>query len=443
MDAISKSGGSVLNVRIMFSYPDGTMVADSNNLVTFAYQNSINELPMGNFVINDTHNTVSNLYSGVSGVIIFMGTQEDDKNNKVSSIPFIITSVNRLASGNSTHYNISWIYGNHLTLQSKTFAVKGNSIDAIKGVAKQFESNFSDTVTLKSDAPTDVMTWRFIYDDYKSCLNKVISKSYIKNDNLIWYIDDVNDINIISSYNSEYINASTELFVKDINTNTDISNTVVNINKPLMRKWLYSSYIPSDVTGENLNKLYPIVNLSGTPDGEVIASNCNGNCFASTISANGDTTQSDIDTKINKPANTTYSPKTDAVNHYRYYPNNTHKMYALAPTFREYKDATHVKKISIVLKNVMGPHLGSVCSILCNNSTTESTGNTTYDTIYTGTYILVSRSIVYNAVKLQNLKKTNKGYIEFITTLEFMSNDINNKGYDAVLKLYKDVQVNA
>ena len=444
MTTPSRSNGKVLDVRIALSVPTGgSIFADSSNLSNFSYINKINELPMGKFTVADNNNSLSTVISGYEGLIIFRNTEDDANDTKSSAIPFVITDVTRAKSGAIPEYEISWVYGNHLTLQCKHFIAKGNSVDAIKAVASQFNDTFTDNITTnKIDLPTDTMTWRFVYDEFKDALAKVINNSYAKNDYLFWYVDDVNSARVISSFNSEYSTTGSNLFVYDVSTNSDISNTVVNITNPPMKKWLYSNYSPNDITGANLNKLFPAVVLSGTPTGDVVTSNCDSSCFSSIISTSGDTSQSDIATKLNLTLPIVYPPSSSAIKPVRYYPNNSHKMYALAPTFREYKYATYVKTITIVLKNVIGPRLGTVCSILCNSNTAQATGDTTWDTITTGNYILVSRAITYDANKLSptTIKPTANAYVEFVTVLEFISNDVNNKDFDYVLNLYKQIK---
>jgi hypothetical protein len=79
------------------------------------------------------------------------------------------------------------------------------------------------------------------------------------------------------------------------------------------------------------------------------------------LQSNGDTSKSTILEQTGmKDKNAVYGD----LRIIRNYPNNTHKMYSLAHTIREYYISTYAKNVHMYLYNTLGPEIGSKVSVV-------------------------------------------------------------------------------
>jgi hypothetical protein len=179
-------------------------IFEMGNILSFTFNNSINKKPSGEFIINDTDGTTLYEMSGNYGSIMFsnIGDGLDDKN---SSISFIVDSMLKVSQVNkTTTYKVIWSAGSPELLMKESWAVIGNSVDAMIAIGKKYKTKTTELMTAsKFPLPSDTMVWRYITDNAWESYNRTITKSYSNDDYMFWVFDDLNNNIKISSFKFE------------------------------------------------------------------------------------------------------------------------------------------------------------------------------------------------------------------------------------------------
>ena len=107
-------------------------------------------------------------------------------------------------------------------------------------------------------------------------------------------------------------------------------------------------------------------------------------------------------------------------------------MYSFADTYREYKLATHAKRVELQIYNNLGPPLGSKVSFIKTSDAYKS-GDASYDKVVSDKYILIEKVISYN-VKKANVAGGNETMASsnFITKLTLISDNFTTDITQAV-----------
>lgn len=435
-----KAGGKILNLILELNINGNGVVLSDSEILKFQYINKINTPPKGEMEIIDRGSQFEIPTSGTQGKIWFKNTSDTDV-DKASIIYFTIdTIVKNPREGTNATYTITWTNGILKSLGKQTYAVKGNSIDAIMQSAEKYSYKFEDGITPKGGTkPTDVMVWRYIGNTMWMSLDETIQHSHIKDDYMFWYFDDVNSVYKISTLKLEDGNASKHVMVYNENASSGQDDAVMYKKDLGVTLWAYTNVTMSNTFGADRDKLFPMVVFSGITEGDINKAECSSECFSSVLKTSGDNSQE----AISKHMGIEGPQKYGEVKHVRNYPNNTHKMYSLAPVFRDYKISSYGKCLTVVLKGTIGPSLGSKVSVLCLNNDAKQKGDTTFNKIYSDEYILVEKNMSYLTVKKTALgKEAGNGSADVHTVLRFVSNRLGDERfkdvYDFMNKITKD-----
>jgi hypothetical protein len=263
-------------------------------------------------------------------------------------------------------------------------------------------------------------------------LSTVVNNSYLKNDYLFWTYDETHDYLRLSTLGFEKARQDTNLFVYSTNAYTSGDESKVKIKKPELTIWAYDSMVRSEEVGKSREHLFPNVSFSGVVDTELKQAKFNKNCFADVVNSMGDDKQNEI------IAGTGMDDKTNTYGNLqvkRHYPNNGHKMYSIADTYRKYKLHTYNKILYITIYNSLGPAVGTKCSVLVNGNNIKIRGYNV-DTTYTDSYIIDSKFVTYTTNVVKTTGRTvSTGTALFSTTLRLISDNFGDSGYKAVLDL--------
>jgi len=415
----------------------GNLVYTSNSILDFNYVNEINRAPSGVFTLTDLNSDFLAIKSGDDGVIFFIGSS-DDKNQKQSSISFIIDEIQELLnSGANTAYIIKWSAGIKSLLKKETRAFKGNSIDSIVDTCNSYQYNVNNYFELYGyESPSDTMTWRFIQNNFWESMDTVISKSYLKNDYMFWAVDDVNDVIKISSLNLENSFDIENIFIYSIDANTSDMESKAQLLTRDVTIWSYAEDIRTNELGKNRDKLFPNVSFSGVTNGEFNQAKFNQKCFLSVLQSMGDNKISELQDV------TGFNAMNDVFGDLqirRHWPNNTHKMYSLSDIYRDYKISTYGKVIYVKIYNNIGPELGSKCAVMTYSRNMSVVGES-YDNIYTDTYILHSKVIKFKTVEATTTGRIKgTGNAVMITILKLVSEHYNSSGFENTMTFFNSI----
>lgn len=408
------------------------------NIVSFSFNNSINKKPFGEFIINDTNNDALYEMSGNYGSIVFynVGDSLSDKN---SAISFIVDSMVKISSVNqTTTYQIMWSAGSPESLAKNTWAIKGNSVDALLGIGKKYNIKTTDLMAIENfNKPSDSMVWRYVSDNIWDAYDRTISKSFSNDDYMFWVFDDINNYIKISSFKFEYAREESNLMMFSENARTAVDYVKTILDKPKITVWAYGDNAQFNNLGETRDKLFPNIAFSGINNGEMNKSGCVGPCFDSVLQSNGNTSKDSIieQTGMNDK-NAIYGDLCVIRN----YPNNTHKMYSLSSSIRDYYISTYAKHIHLNLYNTLGPEIGSRVSAIMYSNDRKLYGNK-IDTQYTDEYIITDKTITLSHL-VPTIKGTmvTKNSTEVSVVLKMRSNHLRDEGYIKTKKLYDSIQ---
>lgn len=413
-------------------------IFEMGNILSFTFNNSINKKPSGEFIINDTEGTTLYEMSGNYGSIMFsnIGDGLDDKN---SSISFIVDSMLKVSQVNkTTTYKVIWSAGSPELLMKESWAVIGNSVDAMIAIGKKYKTKTTELMTAsKFPLPSDTMVWRYITDNAWESYNRTITKSYSNDDYMFWVFDDLNNNIKISSFKFEKAKQDSSLMIFSENAKTSVDHVKTILDKPRLTVWAYGNNTRYNNLGDNKDKLFPNVAFSGANNGELNNAGCVGPCFDSVLQSNGDTSKSTILEQTGmKDKNAVYGD----LRIIRNYPNNTHKMYSLAHTIREYYISTYAKNVHMYLYNTLGPEIGSKVSVVMYSNDRKVRGNL-IDTQYTDEYIITDKTISFSHLTPTITGSTvTKNTTEISVLLKMKSNHLKDEGFETVKKLFDSIQ---
>jgi len=413
-------------------------VFNNATIVAFAYNNSINQKPSGEFILVDSNSDTLIERSGDFGSIIFSNVT-DTTTDKTTILPFIVDDMMRINVSNSNStYKITWSAGTKETMVLNTRAVKGSSIDAMVDVAKFFKYKLVERMSdAKYDKPSDSMIWRYISDDMWDSFERTINRSYLYNDYLYWAFDDVNNCVKLSSFKFEDAMEDKNLFIYSDNAKSSSDTVKTYVDKPKLTIWSYGDSSRQNNIGSNKDKLFPNVAFSGVNNGEMNQAGCQGPCFNSVLKSTGDNSQDMIMKNTGLTGKNDVFGKLEVV---RNYPNNTHKMYSLAPTIRKYKLATYGKALYIQLYNTLGPEIGSKVSVVYFGADRKVRGMNV-DTTYTDRYIITEKRVKYTTVT-GNMRGNTvaKDSTEVSVMLKLVSDHLGTEGFDDVSKILDQIK---
>lgn len=428
MTSVNANANSILIV-VKFD----TVTFTSTDITNFDLISSLNGVPGGQFLVNDKNSDFIKQKSGDYGIMAFNDINADG-NQQLGAIPFIIDEFTEESkSDNNTVYRIKWTAGVNTALNKKNGYFKGTSFDALLDIAKKYGVKMVELVsTTNFDKPSDSMTWRYIQSNMWEALSTVVNNSYLKNDYLFWTYDETHDYLRLSTLGFEKARQDTNLFVYSTNAYTSGDESKVKIKKPELTIWAYASMVRSEEVGKSREHLFPNVSFSGVVDTELKQAKFNKNCFADVVNSMGDDKQNEI------IAGTGMDDKTNTYGNLqvkRHYPNNGHKMYSIADTYRKYKLHTYNKILYITIYNSLGPAVGTKCSVLVNGNNIKIRGYNV-DTTYTDSYIIDSKFVTYTTNVVKTTGRTvSTGTALFSTTLRLISDNFGDSGYKAVLDL--------
>lgn len=430
----NKSTGKQLEITIDLQ---GSMFY-TNNLVSFIFNNSINSKPYGEFIIIDTNSDALYEMTGNFGSIIFSNV-DDSVEGKSSIINFVVDAMIRLTTTNTNStYKILWSAGTEVSLKKNTWAVNGNSIDAMLEVGKRYGIKSSETLSVANyNKPVDAMTWRYVSDDIWDSFDRTVNRSYFGNDYVFWAYDDINNYIKLSSFEFEYAKEDSAILTFSENAKTSMDASRIILDKPRLSIWSYGESIRFNNLGSSRDKLFPNVAFSGVNDGEMNKAGCVGPCFDSVLQSTGNNTKEQVLTQTGfSDKNAVYG----GLKVIRNYPNNTHKMYSLAPTVRDYVKSMYAKSLHVYLYNNIGPEIGSKVSVITYANDRKLYGPV-IDTVYTDSYIIADKIISMNNVTptmtgAMGTKNSN----EITVVLKLISKNMNNEGFEAVNKLYAAIK---
>src|SRR5574343_141636 len=430
----SKSTGKQVSISINLK----CSVFYMGSIIAFTFNNSINKKPSGEFIINDSNSDALQEMSGNFGSIMFYNNNDgvEDKN---SVINFVVDAMLRIDStnGNST-YKIMWSAGSSTSLKKDTWAVSGTSIDAMLEIGKRYNVKTTELMSsLNYTRPVDSMVWRYVSDNAWDAFERTIVRSYAGNDYLFWVYDDINNTMKLSSFQFELAKQDSSLMLYSDNARTTSDDAKTILDKPKLTLWAYGATTRFNNLGESKGKLFPNVAFSGVNNGEMKKAGYVGPCFDSVLQSNGNNSKDAILKQSGfQDKNAMYGD----LRVVRNYPNNTHKMYSLAPTVRDYYISTYAKSINMYLYNTLGPEIGTKVSVLMHSNDKKLHGNS-IDTQYTDEYIITDK-----IVKFSNLSPTNTGKMvtknttEVSVLLKMSSNHLKDEGFDSVKKLFDLIQ---
>lgn len=412
----------------------GNVTFTSSEITNFDLINSINGVPQGQFYVNDKNSDFLKQKSGDYGMMLFRDTTGDGSQS-LGAIPFIIDEFAQESDASSnTLYRIKWSAGFPSILGKKSYAFKGSSFDAILDIAKQYEMKITEFIsTTKYNKPSDSMTWRCIQSNMWESLTNVVNHSYLKNDYLYWAYDETKDNLKLSTLGFEKARETKYLMMYSTNAYTSTDETKLALHEPDVIIWSYDTAKRSEEVGKSREYLFPNVSFSGTVDTEVKQAQFKKACFSDVLKSMGDDKQETV------LKTTSMSDKTTVYGQLkvkRHYPNNGHKMYSIADTYRDYKFHTYNKILYLTVYNSLGPPLGSKCSVIVNGKDMKIKG-ANIDETYTDTYILVDKYVQYTTNIVSTTGRTHSsGNAKFMTTLRLVSDNMGMSGYQEVMDLF-------
>jgi len=422
----------------------GLILAMDNNSFThasvpnFNFSNVLNATPLCELSIIDTQSSFIRERS-LGFLSIYFTNTTDDVTDKSSVVTGIIDDIGTTqgVSGNTTQV-IKWSAGTQSQLSNTTNAWNGTSVHALAKIFEERKVDFNNMAEGKVDV-ADNMWWRFPQDTIWESLDTCVSHSYIRDDYLFWAWDDVNDIYKISSFNLEMAQDDRYLMIQSESAKTSTSAGKSLLDNPKITVWAFDNHVKRNELGKNRDKLYPNLYLSGSKDGEYKSSSVEKGCFSAVLGEMGDTSQVTIAeaTDIKDP-NTTFGPRKVV----RHWPNNTHKFYSLAQMYREYKLATYGKVVYVQIYNQVGPPIGSKVTVLCAGNDYKIRGFS-LDRHNSDKYILAEKFFDWGTEKPNRLLKTVPTSSEWVTTLKFISNNVNDGDPDHIASILKALGVNA
>lgn len=433
MSSVQAVAGANLSIIIQFN----DIVFTSASLLKFKYFNAINEVPSGEFILNDSNSDLVVTRSGDFGELFFVNNS-DNNSAKAGALQFIIDEINQIYnSGSNTTYQIKWTAGNRNALTNKTRTFKGTSLESMLEICKVHKylgvSTLSD---VEFEKPSDSMKWMYIQDDMWEALTATVNHSYLKNDYLYWVYDDVNSYIKFSTFNLEYSLEDHHMFVFSESARTGTSEVKKTISEPNITVWAYGADVRSNILGRNRDKLFPNVSFSGVVDTKIEQAGIRNTCFSSILKSMGDNKQDDIKEIVGVEGETEVFGELKVRRHA---PNNTHKMYSVSDIYRDYRISTYGKQITVKIHNSIGPPLGTTAVIvaLANDRKVRTNG---IDTTFSDKYILVNKYVEYYTVlptTTAGIKPT--GTAEAVTILTYVSQNYGSEGLSHVVNLSKQL----
>lgn len=424
---MSSVATSIGDVKIVIQFDN--YVFTSTSILRFDLVNSMNKIPTGEFVMVDTNSNFVVAKSGDYGTIFFTDTS-DNNEEKASAIPFIVDNMSKVEnSGSNTSYRVKWTAGTKESIRKTTRAFKGTSLEALMDVCEYHKYLGIEILTdLEFEKPTDSMTWRFIQDNMWEAFHTVVDQSYMKNDYIFWVFDDVNNYIKISSLNLEKSLDDKHLFIYSDNANAATSEVKKRFTEPEVTIWTYNGDIRDNEVDRK--KLFPNVSLSGIRETNYNQAGFKKACFSKVLQSMGDSKQAEIQAYTGLDDNRDVFGDLQVVRHW---PNNTHKMYSLAKTYRDYKRATYTKIMYLKIYNTLGPSIGSKVSVMALSDDIKVRGEN-LDTVYTDTYIVSDKQIRFTTIEgttTGRLKGT--GNNELVTIIKLVSDNYGTSGFDETI----------
>jgi len=398
---------------------DGVLFTNTE-FVDFTLVNRINEPPYGQFRITDLNSEFMKTSSAAYGNMLFTNTS-DGSEKKASSIDFHVKQMvnEKVEGGNSLHF-ISWKAGVTQHNKKITAAYKGNSAKVMEEIfAKAQAPNDIKFPGSQLEYPNDTMTWITAQANMWEQLDAVVSKSYRQNDYVFWAWDDVNNTFKISSFQVEKKLADKYIILESDNAVGSTKSVKDIATDDSFTIWYYDNVQTMNRLGLDYKKIFPNVAFSGIVDGDMPSTGFRQKAFVEFL---------EKDVQDDKIKEIVTFEQSDEISYgdlvlKRHWPNNTHKMYSFADTYRDYKLATHAKRIEVQIYNNLGPPLGSKVSFL-KTADAQKSGASGYDKLFSDKYILIEKILSYNVKTLDiSSGKESMSSSNFITTLTLVSDN--------------------
>lgn len=403
------------------------IVFNDASLHSFDFTVPLNALPTGQASIMCDASDVGNPSSGSYGKLFIEGLVPG---GKVMEIPIYINSITRTnISQDDVLLGVRFTVGNEqLHSVTESIALEGTSVDAInKLFATQNIEILDDVSPAKgTNGVSDNMIWRFVAGTMPEHLLNVVEHSSLPGDLLYWVYDDAKLTFRMGTFNVSKASKHKNFFMYTTDAVTTTTSATHKVKGTDTNIWYYSSYNPSEITGETREARSPNLVIDSTASGSAKDSGtCNKDCWKAIVTSMG--------------ADEQYL-ETEMYGHQQMvkpFPSNTHKTYAIAPYVRRYMLGEYTKLVSLRIYNHPGPAVGS-CVHFYASSPKLKVGDFLPDEHYTARYIVIGKSIVKAATVNTGLlgKERPSNTSDLITEITMIS----NAGYNgAVSADYKNV----
>lgn len=416
----------------------GDRVFSQSEFISFTLSIAINKAPTGELVLL-VRNGIGLSPSDAGNLLLLeLNNVSDEKIEKSSSLMCIIDSVEEKESNAENNvYSVKFTAGTPEMLSKKTAAYTGTSTSALEDIYAKFEvanSNSMKLVPLNSSIKfADSMTWRCASDNFWEQMNVVTSRSYRENDYLFWLWDDVNDSITISTLQNASGLPDRYVFLQS-DDSLGATDVVKRISEnPDYTVWKISEFKRGNNIGQSKEKLFPNTSLGATSSTKQVTGEIRGTCFSSAMNSMGNTSGKDIEEKTALAKGSNYAE----LKVVRQNPNNTHNMYAVADTVRDYVMATYAKRVKTIMFNNPGPPVGSKVLFICVNNNAKTGTTEVVDPLYSDSYIVTAKHITYTSVGVDKIGRIAPETAKQRTVIELISNNFESNGLEKIEKAAK------
>lgn len=402
--------------------------------LSFDFVTKLNEAPTGELVLIDRNGEGIHGDEAGNYMKIEFNNVSDKKETKSSIITCFIDYVDEIDGDTAnTTYKIGFTAGSAKLLNRITKAYTGTSISAMEEAYSAFGVSdvmgltaFPDSVKL-----TDTMTWRVVAENLWEQFNSIVSKSYIDNDYVYWVWDEVSNSVKISSLGISSALPDKYVLMQDDNAMRSSKLSKYIHENPDYTVWYFDGIRRSGYIGKNREALKPNTSLGIIDATKQVSGNVRAECFTETMKSMGDKKGDELQSNTTMSNGSVFG-NLKVVRHNK---NNTHNMYSVAETVRQYVMGTYAKKLAVTIYNTSGPPIGSKVSVLCVPNNYRTGIDTRLDKVYSDNYILVEKHIHYTTVGIDNLGRQRAGTPKMTVDIGLLSNNFTGTGETNIEKL--------
>lgn len=423
---------------LQFAVAIGDLMFTDESIRNMTLFNGLNALPNGMFDIVMPATSSVVLTSGTYGSLFIINSGYDID---MKGVPIYIEDVAQDSRNETSIFiTIKWTLGFPDMHKQRTMALTGTSTAVIQELFKGLNLPYTNKlVDAEMDNADDSQVWRLINCSFDDALNEITEHAYVPNDFLFWCYNETAVSFEVSSFGVSKDKGSPQAIVYSPDAMTSTGRAMKTNSANGGRMWMYYIESRENNKGKQRDKMFPNMLFFSLTEGKPEVGACNGTCLNVIMKRLG-TTDGAVEQE-------NYETGTEAQTYGEMkviedFPNNHHKMYALAQTMRERQLAEYSKVMQVGVFNNLGPAVGTRVAVL-TYPTTKGNGIIEPDECFTDIYIVLSKTIVKDTTVKEGLLNNESATMaaDVITTLTLVSNTpaMSKDGYNASMEMVEKI----